>query len=77
MQFVGGLVPTGKDTSKESYEEAYAVLRVEPDASFEEVKRFYQAKVQVVHPDKGGDEERFKRLQKAYEHIVKVKGAKP
>ena len=77
VQFVGGLVATGKDSDKESYETACAVLGVEPDASVEEVKRVYQAKAQFAHPDKGGDEERFKRLQKAYEHIVKVKGAKP
>ncbi|KKM87304.1 hypothetical protein LCGC14_1270350 [marine sediment metagenome] len=77
VQFVGGLIPTGQDADKESYEVACVVLGVEPDASFEEVKRVYQAKVQFVHPDKGGDEERFKRLQKAYEHVAKVKGQKP
>ena len=37
-------------------------------------RRVYLAKVQFAHPDKGGDEARFKRLQKAYEYIAKVKG---
>ncbi|GAJ09136.1 unnamed protein product, partial [marine sediment metagenome] len=28
------------------------------------------------HPDKGGDPERFKRIQKAYDYLKKVKGPK-
>ena len=64
----------GQGTDRESYEEACAVVGVDPGASWEEVRRVYLAKVQFAHPDKGGDEARFKRLQKAYEYIAKVKG---
>ena len=78
VQFVGALVRTGKDAEEESYEEACAVMGVEPDTSFEEVKRVYNVKVQFAHPDKeGGSPERFKRIQRAYEYIAKVKGQRP
>ena len=75
--FMGGqdLVAT-KRTETESFDEACAVLGVEPDASFEEVKRVYAVKAQYAHPDHGGDAERFKRIQKAYEFIGKVKASK-
>lgn len=72
--FIGGLVATGQGSDRESYEEACAVVGVDPGASWEEVKRVYLAKAQFAHPDKGGDDARFKRLQKAYEYIAKVKG---
>lgn len=48
-----------------------------------EVEKVYQVKVQFYHPDKFQDpaekkqaEERFKRIDKAYKYIKKVKGAK-
>ncbi len=76
VTFVGGLVPV-KDGTREDYEESCAILGVDPDASWEEVKRVHGVKVQFAHPDKeGGDAGRFKRIQKAYEHIEKVKGPK-
>ena len=73
--FVGGLVPT-KPARDESFDEACATLGVEPTASMEEVERVWRVKVQFAHPDKGGDAERFKRIQKAYELIARVKGTK-
>jgi len=58
------------------------VLGVEPGASLEEVEKVYRVKVQFAHPDTQQGEEakkqatdRFKRIQKAYEYIKKVKGA--
>jgi len=77
VSFISGLVATGQGSERESYEEACAVVGVDPEASWEEVRRVYLAKVQFVHPDKGGDPERFKRLQRAYEYIAKVKGQNP
>ncbi len=81
VTFVGGLVPT-KDAGKEDYEQSCAVLGVEPGASLAEVEKVYRVKAQFAHPDtKQGEEakkeaaERFKRIQKAYEYIKKVKGA--
>ena len=76
VSFIGGLVATGKGSDQESYEVACAVVGVDPGASWEEVKRVYLAKAQFAHPDKGGDNARFQRLQKAYEYIAKVKEQK-
>lgn len=73
VTFVGGLVPS-KNQDKEDYEQSCAILGVEPTVSIEEIKSVFRAKVQFAHPDKGGDPERFKRIQKAYDYIMKVKG---
>ncbi len=73
VTFVGGLVPT-KGTAEEDFEQSCAVLGVDPTSTMEEVDKVYRVKVQFAHPDKGGDPERFKRIQKAYDYIKKVKG---
>lgn len=73
VTFVGGIVPS-KNQDKEDYEQSCAVLGVEPTASVEEIKSVFRAKAQFAHPDKGGDEERMKRIQKAFDYIMKVKG---
>ncbi|MBA7593735.1 hypothetical protein ES703_00666 [subsurface metagenome] len=74
--FMGGDLVTTTRSKTESFEEACATLGVDPESSFEEVRRVYQVKVQFSHPDKGGDPERFKRIQKAFELIEKVKKPK-
>ena len=45
----------------------YGVLEVERGCSAGEIKKAYYAKAREHHPDKGGDTEVFKKLQKAYE----------
>ena len=45
----------------------YAVLGVAPTASKEEIKRAYLEACRTHHPDKGGDEERFKEASEAWE----------
>jgi len=74
--FMGGDLVTTTRTKTESFDEACATLGVEPGDSFEEVRRVYRVKVEFSHPDKGGDPERFKRIQKAFELIEKVKKPK-
>ncbi len=54
---------------EEKLEDACDVLGVDPGASLEEIERVYKVKVQFVHPDKGGSQEKFTRLQAAYELI--------
>lgn len=74
--FMGGeLVATARPVG-ESFDEACAILGVDPEASWEEIQRVYQVKAQYAHPDKKGDPERFKRLTKAYELIEKIKKGK-
>jgi len=82
VTFVGGLVPM-KEVARDDYEESCAILGVEPDATLEEIEHVYKVKVQYAHPDRFQDPEekkqaeaRFKRIQRAYEYIKKVKGQK-
>jgi len=64
-----------KRMKKPSYN-PFDVLGVAPNASEEDVKRAYRDKAKLLHPDKGGNEEQFKRIQIAYEVIKKLKGWK-
>ena len=74
--FMGGeLVATTKPQA-ESFDEACAIIGIDPDSPLEEVRKIYQIKVQRFHPDHGGDPERFKRLQMAFELIERVKGTR-
>ncbi|GAG82602.1 unnamed protein product [marine sediment metagenome] len=81
--FMGGdLVVTGK-VEGESFDEACAIIGVEPEASWEEFDRVFKIKVQYAHPDRFTDPEekkaaelRFKRIQRAYDLVKKVKGKK-
>jgi hypothetical protein len=51
--------------------EAYRTLGVERGADEATIKRAYREKVKDVHPDaEGGDEETFKRVNRAYEQLT-------
>ncbi|WP_299270006.1 J domain-containing protein [Halorientalis sp.] len=51
--------------------EAYRILGLDDDADESEVKRAYRQKVKEVHPDTdSGDEERFKKVNQAYERLT-------
>lgn len=45
----------------------YEVLGVEKNASASEIKKAFRKKAMMHHPDKGGDEAKFKEVNKAYE----------
>lgn len=45
----------------------YDVLGVSQDASKDEIRRAYKRLAVQMHPDKGGDPEKFKELASAYE----------
>jgi len=81
--FMGGELATTQGGKTESFDEACAILGVDPKASWEEIDRLYKIKAQYAHPDKFTDpqekkaaEQRFKRIQKAYDLVKKVKGGK-
>ena len=45
----------------------YKALGVEKTASAEDIRKAYMSIVRTTHPDRGGDPEKFKVVQKAYE----------
>ena len=51
----------------------YQILELEPTASKAEVKKAYRRLALKHHPDKGGDPERFRDIQEAYDIIAKGK----
>lgn len=48
----------------------YSVLGIDQNASKEEIKKAYKRLASKHHPDKGGDEAEFKRIQEAYDAIT-------
>ncbi|WP_255148811.1 J domain-containing protein [Halorarius halobius] len=50
--------------------EAYRTLGLDQGADEADVKRAYREKVKDVHPDRGGDEETFKEVTRAYERLT-------
>jgi len=57
--------PTGSEPS--SVYKLYKLLEVEKTATPTEIKKAFQKQARVHHPDRGGDENKFKELQQAYE----------
>lgn len=45
----------------------YNILGVNKDSSSEEIKKAYRKLAMLHHPDRGGDEEQFKKIQQAYD----------
>ena len=70
--------PEKKDTvSKDEiatiFEESEETLR---NADQKEITRLYRQKAKSLHPDKGGDQEKFVRLTVAYEELLRNKNKK-
>lgn len=66
-----------------STDSAYTILEIDKDASNEEVKKAYRKMAKKYHPDKlghmdeayrKGAEEKFRKVQEAYEQIQKERG---
>ena len=55
-----------RSQTPESVAAAFSELDLPTDADADEVKRAYRDRVKEVHPDRGGDEESFQRVQAAY-----------
>lgn len=55
-------------TAKKTW--ACGMLGVEISATIAEVERAYKEKLRICHPDKAGDDESFKRLQRAKEILL-------
>lgn len=50
-------------------EDLYGILGVPRSANDEEIRKSYKKLCLVNHPDKGGDAEKFQKIQKAYETL--------
>ncbi|WP_254839368.1 ferredoxin Fer [Natronomonas marina] len=48
----------------------FDVLRVDPDADDDEIKRAYRRRAKEAHPDQGGSVEEFQRVKAAYEAVL-------
>jgi hypothetical protein len=60
-----------QEDSGPSTAESYRILGLDPGADEATVKQAYRQKVKDVHPDtEGGDEERFKKVNAAYERLT-------
>jgi hypothetical protein len=55
---------------------AWAVLGVEPRASAADIKKAFRKRALETHPDRGGSDEAFRSVKKAYEQAL-AKSAKP
>lgn len=66
-----------EQAKKEEILDAYDVLGVSPDDPIDLVKDVFRKKSMYFHPDKGGSEEKFKRLNRAYERVCEARGVKP
>ena len=51
----------------------YQTLGVGRNADTKEIKTAYRKLASIHHPDKGGDQEKFKDIQKAYETLMRQK----
>jgi len=50
-------------------ESNYEILNLSDDASKQEIRKAYRALVLQHHADRGGDDEKFKRIKQAYEDL--------
>ena len=60
----GGRGGPPKEVENSKY---YEILGVDKKATMEEIKKAYRKKAIKMHPDKGGDQEEFQKLQQAYD----------
>ena len=48
----------------------FNILGIPSTASQAEIKRAYYQKAKIYHPDKGGDDKKFKALSNAYKILI-------
>lgn len=63
----GGGMPAGRATKDVDTEKLYETLGVSKDSSAKDIKKAYRKLSLIHHPDRGGDEHKFKEINAAYE----------
>jgi len=63
----GGFEGPEEDGGEVDNKQLYEALELTQAASQEDIKKAYKRLVRIHHPDKGGDEKKFKEVQAAYE----------
>ena len=56
-----------KKSKKVDNDKYYDLLGIQKDATDKDIKKAYRKKALKEHPDKGGDEEKFKEITKAHQ----------
>lgn len=54
----------------------YQVLGIRPEADTGQIRAAYRARARHVHPDAGGDDDAFARLQDAYRRALHLRSAR-
>lgn len=54
----------------------YQVLGIRPDADTGQIRAAYRGRARHVHPDAGGDDDAFTRLQDAYRQALNLRSAR-
>lgn len=67
---------SGETAMNENLKEAYDTIGISPEDPSGLLEDVYRRKSNYYHPDKGGDAEKFKLLNNAYEIIKKSRGEK-
>ena len=73
---IAGLISTITEMVTDKPDSPYDVLGVKPTDPDKVVDAIYKARAGLAHPDKGGDEEEFKRINQAYEKIKELRKVK-
>lgn len=55
----------------------YDILGVSPKATKQEIKKAYRKLAFMYHPDKGGDKDKFIKIQNAYEELMSFDPIRP
>lgn len=72
---MGGGMPGGRRGPKKEVDNSrfYELIGVEKNATQDEIKKAFRKKALKMHPDKGGDPDKFKDLTVAYEVLSDAK----
>ncbi len=69
--------PSSSARANEGRISAWSILGVENGASLLDVKRAFRLRALETHPDRGGEPDQFRRVQAAYEELVKKLSGAP